>query len=145
MQRFANQWQLPLLLWSPRNLDPFFHWQAQVHFSWIMKALIQTLFQCLWSEVRLAVSWVYVRFGKPELYFSGKIIKHCAQHWKVNFFNWFLRVYSQGKWKNSVTDSGHSPWCVADASRPTHTSSKLFIRVFLCRYRSTPIVWLWNV
>lgn len=144
MQRFENQAQPPLLLWSQRNPDSFFHWQAQVHCSWIMKALIQTLFQCLWSVVWLAVSWVYVMFWKPELYFSGKIINNCAQHWKVNFFNWFLRVYSQGKWKQNIPDSGHSLCCVADAFRPTHTS-KLFFRMFLCRYRSTLTVWLWNV
>lgn len=144
MQRFENQSQLPRLLWSPRNLDSFLHWQAQVHCSLIMKALIQTLFRCLWSEVRLAVSWVYVMFGKPELCCSGKIINNCAQHWKVNFFNWFLRVYSQGKWKKNAPDSGHSLCCVADAFRPTHTSSKLFFGVFLCRYRSTLTVWLWN-
>lgn len=63
----------------------------------------------------------------------------------TTLFNWFLGVYSQGKWKKKVPDSGHSLCCVADAFRPTHTSSKLFFRMFLCRYRFSLPVWLWNV
>lgn len=103
MARFESQSQLLLLLlW---NLDPFACWQAQVHCSWITKALIQTLFCRLWSEMQLAV-------GAPELCFlrqkkmKKKLIAFVAQRWNITF----QLIWSvwKGKEKRSVPDSGHS-------------------------------------
>lgn len=92
MARFESQSQL-LLLW---NLDPFARWQAQVRRSWITKALIQSLFCRLWSEVQLA-------FGAPELCFlRGKrkwknisTIALVAQRRKCNFSNDLISLLSR--------------------------------------------------
>lgn len=122
MARFESQSQLLLLLlW---NLDPFACWQAQVHCSWITKALIQTLFCRLWSEMQLAV-------GAPELCFLRQkkklTIAFVARRWNITF----QLIWSvwKGKEKRSVPDSGHS---LLSRAGLTQISSKLVFSAFLC-------------